>query len=480
MTVLLTFPFEVLELINAYLTPRDIGVLSLTCRTFRDRLGPGNQYFWYRTLRKALGVSEHGHITPKGVDPGFNGFQKFEDGLFEMDYWKEASDLFSGRKTYACRYCLEADPPDVKNSERSLAFKSKGPVFGGDILQQFCQKCYRDWFTDLKIFAIGFPDFKVPKSIFHPVYGQSFIQIPSLIKLIETQTGKPYEVTRSPSSKFKAKWSASRGAEEAGYIDQALCLLRDSYRQNYRHLHIALDPNGYYNLLAYSLRREALDDRDTPGYPVVLFSEKVVQRIMDFIPLLKAGKKLAVADLVTAVNRLYLGDPDNFDITTLPHPDSVAIRRLLETLTTPKCAFHWILVYSRIYFESADNDVRCYWCLRSNGGKDSETNRFRYRTFNRKNPDDVPWITAHIIAHHSDMMWRRPRNKWVHDNFTFYSSHYGRSDVIVYKDNLPLPGREWERVKIRPDFVNEKLENTPVSYPAWCEGRVTGSDYFIM
>ncbi|KAF3212390.1 hypothetical protein TWF106_005497 [Orbilia oligospora] len=479
-TIFLTLPFEILELINSYLFPRDIASLSLTCKTFKDRLGSGNQYFWYQILRQTLTVPKPGRVISPKIVRRTSNLQEFNE---EVNYWSEASDLFAGRKLYACRYCLEADPLHRRDGDRSFAFKSKGAVFGGDTIQQFCANCRRDWFTDLKTFTSGFPEYTpLPKSIYHPVYGESFIQIPSLIKYIESK-GTPYSTIISPSFKFKAKWTASRDKKEAGYIDQALCLLRDSYKQQYRHLHIVLTPNGYYNLLTFTLYRDVLNHTSAHPANVVIFSEKIINHIMAFIPILedkdeKSTKK--AIDLAATINRELLGDPNDFNMMSLIYPDSVVIRKLLEPLTNPGQPFNWILLYSKAYFDSTADDVRCYWCLRSNGGKDAETNRFRYRSFLSKDPQHVPWITSHIISHHSDVMWTRPKNNWVHENFSFYSSRFGRRHAIVYLDGLHLPAAEWEKLKVRPDFENETLEKISVDFPVWCEGRVTPSEYFMM
>ncbi|KAF3307713.1 hypothetical protein TWF173_002400 [Orbilia oligospora] len=479
MTIFLTLPFEILELINTYLCPRDIASLSLTCKTFKDRLGSGNQYLWYRILRQTLTVPKPGRVISPKIVRRIPNFQEFKE---DMKYWTEASDLFAGRKLYACRYCLEADPLHQRDGERSFAFKSKGAVFGGDTIQQFCANCRRDWFTDLKTFTSGFPEYTpLPKSIYHPVYGESFIQIPSLIKYIESK-GTPYKTITDHSFRFKAKWSARRDEEEAEYIDQALRLLRDSYSRDYRHLHIVLPPNGYYNLLTYTLYREVLYHESGHLTDLVVFSKKMKNHIMAFIPILKAKDEIntEATDLVVTINRELFGDPNDFNMMSLTYPDSVTILKLLEPLTNPGQPFNWILLYSKAYFDSTANDVRCYWCLRSNGGKDAETNRFRYRSFISKDPQHVPWITSHIISHHSDVMWTRPKNNWVHKNFSFHSSRFGRSHVIVDLDGLRLPAAEWEKLKVRPDFENEALERISVNFPGWCEGGITPSEYFMM
>ncbi|KAK6513965.1 hypothetical protein TWF506_008395 [Arthrobotrys conoides] len=487
MAIFQTLPFEALEFINSYLLPRDIAALSLTCQNFQERLGSGNQYFWYRILRQALIVPGSGRSIPRKIASGIVNLQEFKEG---WGYWKEASDLFSGRKTYACRYCLEADPVSRQDGGRSYAFKSKGAVFGGDTIQQFCAKCRRDWFTDLKTFTSGFPDFKVPTSIYHPVYGEYLITIPSLIKHIETQ-GTSYATITSASYKFKSKWlapgleatkwSASLGQEDAEYIDQALCLLRESYQQDYRHLHIALPPNGYYNLLTFTLYKEVLGHLKPHPSDVVIFSENIIKHIMAFIPILKAQKTDTEAiNLAATFNREFLGDPKDFSLMYLKHPDSGVIRGLLEPLTNPSGSFNWMLVYSRAYFESTANDVRCYWCLRENGGKDTETNRFRYHSFISKDPQHVPWITSHIISKHSDFIFVRPKNDWVHNNFRFWSFLYGRHHVIDFRDRAYLSPEGWERLKIKPDFENEKLERFQVNFPTWCEGWATPSEYFMM
>ncbi|KAK6339323.1 hypothetical protein TWF718_008744 [Orbilia javanica] len=476
MSIFPTFPFEILELINAHLAPRDIAALTLTCKTFKERLGSGNQYFWYRILRKALKVNEHGYITPKKLDRRVN-LQEFEEGVA---YWGEVSDLFSGRKLYACRYCLEADPWEARDRTRALSFKSKGAVFGGDTVQQFCEKCFRDWFTNLETFASEFPQFPIPESLYHPAYGGSLLRIPSLIKHIESQ-GTLYADAITPSYKFKGKWTANgRDKKEAKYLDKVLCLLRECYTRDHRHLHIVLPPNGYYNLLVFSLFRDIFGQYPPYSLGIANFSNKTTPRLMEFIPLLKSKKKKEALNLATLTNKELLGDPENFDLADLDSSSTTVLRRFLEPLTNPGKPFHWVLLYSRLFFESSARDVRCYWCLRSNGGKDTVNNRFRYIPYVDRDMTDVPWITTHILTSHPDMMWKRPKNKFMFDNFTFYSSRFGNSDVVLYQNGKPFPGKEWENLKIRPDFENEPLEDVPVKFPNWCDGRITDSEYFFM
>ncbi|KAK6499020.1 hypothetical protein TWF481_011589 [Arthrobotrys musiformis] len=522
MARLQTVPKEIHLRIAGLLLPRDVASLALTCQILKETLGHGNQLFWFTWLHNGSpGESEpdpeDDNPDPDFIDPGLE-FKDFQPE--NKDYWAEAQKIIFGNSERGCSVCLATA---VMGGPLEYVYFAYFPVprpgvevsdEDGRLKRRYCTQCFWQWHIELETFKSIYPDIPLPPlvGILIPddpeqLYATAdsdaaklkrVIPITVAIKAIQSFYGGdiPFEIANSPSHRFKTRWSRTRSEQEVQLVAGALEFIKEIYTSKYKHLHVILSPEAYYKKFSDSLIQYILLDNTHRGTHNTIYSHapsdyaipplSVAEDVMKIARLHTKGPKEQerALELANNIHTLLFCDPNNFQPQTLEYPYYMVIKTEMQrscfgTAFLPVGVFTWHILYTYLYFDLTPHQkrcVRCYWCLRQKGGKDTDDNRY---TADDEGDDNISdrWIAAHILMHHQDLVWKRPKNK-VHDHCTIIGSHqevymlYWDGPTYYDEDSVE-PFKEHG-----PDFENEELEDLPEEVIRFRGNRISGSHYF--
>ncbi|KAK6517418.1 hypothetical protein TWF281_004075 [Arthrobotrys megalospora] len=485
MVTLLALPLELKEEIASYLVARDVAALALGCRALKQELGDGNQDFWFRRLRSIFINHQAAEDETK--------FEFSQPRSEKINYWAKAISILSGKENInTCGICTQ--PFESTKSLRlrkpwashdlGSAILSSGETVEG----KCCSACLSNWFTTAKTIRGTFPEISLSTiqsfctSYFHGFYRQPgpaaqslelVISIPTLFRLVKDVYGIEYGMAVTPSHRLKAYWAKIRGECEAETVGRALDFMKDIYTRKYRHLHIAMTPEAYYQTFHLSLWDKVVRGKRYNTFTnSSLTIANDILRISELLCEAGTSRRVEAEEIADALHTRFFCEPGHFDIRTLAPKDKRILWPYLNGLGHNDRAFEWHAIYTNLYFDTASgccDRIRCYWCLRGNGGKDTEDNRYTYAHPGRSLwPRESECITIHIITHHQNFMWKRPKNKILRDYY--YSASWQR--VLSRKTERPYSG-----TGPRPSFENEELEDLPLDFfrPNDCLSK---SEYF--
>ncbi|KAK6523763.1 hypothetical protein TWF281_001735 [Arthrobotrys megalospora] len=422
MVTIKSLPNELHGAISTYLLPRDIASLSLSCKSLYSSLGPQNQRLWYRLLSRKL--YKYG-ICPQPGQPSYKEF----DTSGNINYWREACDVFSGRVTHSCQLCVRVEGG-------SFFRKITYPVDKGvKVMERYCWQCYNEWFIDLPTFKTYYPEIDIlSTSVLLGPFAESgglspadlpVIPIYKAIKRIEEQNpGVPYETIRTPTHRLIANWVyRGRDRQEAERLARAIEFVVNIYKREYRHLQVFLSPGEVHDMLAKSL-----DDKTKHVSSQPAVSEELVG--ISKLLVTDEGHDISEANEIAAIQILfkYLCPSNDFHPEKLPSPDCQFLASVMEgnCIGTSRIEWgaptdtplNWLLKYSHVYFPTEDSvgtEVRCYWCLRKNKGEDTDDNR--YKVYNPGGGEYIStkWIMTHVMVEHREMVWMRPKSRILTD-----------------------------------------------------------------
>ncbi|KAK6347614.1 hypothetical protein TWF718_005451 [Orbilia javanica] len=529
MATIKTVPPEIHLEIAQYLLPCDIAALSLTCQVLREHLGRSNQFFWYNCIRRGIspkfGRTKVPVPHPDGLDTeeeeGTVTFEQYykEFQPEEKNYWLEARRIISGGSRYGCCACLAHVPVGECTAYSYFVYPPGGTTSHTSsrflAVRRYCPECFWEWHIQTDVFQLAYPDAPLQGDIGYEMpstpsggcdaqgiiakYLRQLITIPAVTKSFENSYSTTFAIAGSPPAQFKAKWTRARGGDEAQILDETLNFLKEIYQRKYKNLHIVLSPDAYYKALADSLLFHVLVESNydkihtvvgiPPGrrYDVPVLS--VTEDVMEISRSLGREQRGDI-EAVSLANSLHIrlfGDPGNFRPAALDPAYRGFIKERMSCcfsgqVMQPVGALSWYNLYDYLYFKSPGlrNKIRCYWCLRQNNWKDTAENRYVHSARLNEFPEN--WIAAHVITHHPDLAWKRPKNE-VHDTpmVEIMCGDMMMLDWIDDGDDRSFPEVKKMVQQFRnnpPDFVNEELEDIPESVMRPRVGRLSESKYF--
>ncbi|KAK6523317.1 hypothetical protein TWF281_001296 [Arthrobotrys megalospora] len=447
MATILTLPIELQEKIATYLLAADAAVLSLTCRSLTRRLGQNNQSFWYTAHRRS------NPDTTKPLDPG-------------EDYWAKAVRVFSGLDKWFCRLCLK----DITDLEPKVGVT----------------------YIDFWEFKLHYPEIPttIPASPLSQKYTElEIIPISTAVRLIESYHGTNYESAISPEARLRFKWVRARGEEEAELTHQTLMFMKGIYTEKYRHLHMVLHPDEYYNAFAKSLCYYILLSKPAKDKEHKTPPRSVAEKIMETAELFKAGgdhsllKQSQAAQFVDSLHTHLFGGQDEFCLDYLVRYET----EFLNTLSYGSCGV--FLQHMRYKQRSPERNrgevfpgARCYWCLRERRPEEMEdTDRLpSWNDIDGRRSKNIPGtkympapsFVEHIIVDHREMMWKRPRSAKSMDR---WGPRHGEGKKI--RSSMDFWPIVLTVMKAPPDIESEVLEDIPEEIYRF-RPRISRSEYF--
>ncbi|KAK6343507.1 hypothetical protein TWF730_011097 [Orbilia blumenaviensis] len=436
-----SLPSEIHDEIATYLPAFDIGLLSMTCRTLRKRLGPSNQHLWYREI---LNAGEN-HATPQNLlYPDYDGRlgSRFRPFSPSIDYWAYVLKILAAGSQLACGRCLSGGDNYAygyyDHDSTTCGYVSFGFVYSS-LVKTYCEGCFEESFHPTSSVSgiypelhippnvqvwVGKPDYTIRDSItkYSKNPKSNYTRKSTVRRLIREQIGSVSDAKTQPS-RFRVAWMIEMG-KIADLLDQSIGAIVEEYTRSFKRFHPIIEPgrldNCLWRFIVSDFRNIGTRNKSSSNIPLPEDTSDVIRSIGEYLE--KIGRNPDAEDgcrLMAALRadeylmRLFgARDGEPLDVVKIYHPEFLMDHMVDWGVGVTS----WMSVFSAAFLGSSSTSIRdicCYWCLQADSKKQQV-----YKGVASKPTVVIPAssLIVHILQCHPDSLGKRPMdpigNNW--------------------------------------------------------------------